>query len=195
MLGEARNEQAQPWGTVCEAYLCGQATACGCGQKRNQWLRVVPLPMVQNRASDYASDEEGIEAMKILTVRQPWAWAIFGAGKDIENRSRQTKHRGPLAIHVSAFHNWREISVNVGRVASVSQDEPSRYDLQQQLGCVIGIVDVVDCLGGCAESGSKWAMPGHYHWLLANPRRVRPVPIAGQLGIFERDIELEELKR
>lgn len=43
--------------------------------------------------------------MKLLTVRQPWAWALAvadgnrQAGKDTENRSRLTSHRGPVAIH------------------------------------------------------------------------------------------------
>lgn len=26
--------------------------------------------------------------MRILTVRQPWAWAIIHGGKDVENRTR-----------------------------------------------------------------------------------------------------------
>ncbi len=37
--------------------------------------------------------------MRALTIRQPWAWAIAVAGKDVENRSWQTSHRGLLAIH------------------------------------------------------------------------------------------------
>jgi hypothetical protein len=40
--------------------------------------------------------------VRILTVRQPWAWAIVHGGKDVENRVRNLagKYRGPLAIHV-----------------------------------------------------------------------------------------------
>lgn len=37
--------------------------------------------------------------LRALTIRQPWAWAIIHGGKDIENRSWNTKHRGPLVIH------------------------------------------------------------------------------------------------
>jgi hypothetical protein len=38
--------------------------------------------------------------MRALTVRQPWAWAIFCAGKDIENRSWKNRHTmGTIAIH------------------------------------------------------------------------------------------------
>lgn len=39
--------------------------------------------------------------MRILTVRQPWAWALIHAGKDVENRSRNIAgaYRGLVAIH------------------------------------------------------------------------------------------------
>lgn len=44
--------------------------------------------------------------MKALTVRQPWAWAIAAGVKTVENRTRGTLHRGPLAIH--AGQGWSE---------------------------------------------------------------------------------------
>lgn len=34
--------------------------------------------------------------MKALSIRQPWAWLILHAGKDIENRVWQTRFRGEL---------------------------------------------------------------------------------------------------
>ena len=34
--------------------------------------------------------------MKALSIRQPWAWAIINAGKDIENRQWPTKFRGSI---------------------------------------------------------------------------------------------------
>lgn len=45
-----------------------------------------------------------------LSVRQPWAWAIIYAGKDIENRSWQAvnrglKQRGRVAIHAAKGMN------------------------------------------------------------------------------------------
>lgn len=41
--------------------------------------------------------------MKVITVRQPWAWAIIHGGKDVENRTRNIvgSYRGTLGIHVS----------------------------------------------------------------------------------------------
>ena len=35
----------------------------------------------------------------VLTVRQPWASAIFVAGKDVENRKWSTNYRSRLWIH------------------------------------------------------------------------------------------------
>jgi len=40
--------------------------------------------------------------IKALTIRQPWAFAILNLGKDVENRSWRTRHRGPLLIHAAA---------------------------------------------------------------------------------------------
>jgi hypothetical protein len=40
--------------------------------------------------------------MKALSVRQPWAWAIIHAGKDIENWTWRTHYRGEVAIHASS---------------------------------------------------------------------------------------------
>jgi len=45
--------------------------------------------------------------MKCLSVRQPWANAIFIAGKDVDNRSRHTDYRGPLLIHASRRIDWQ----------------------------------------------------------------------------------------
>src|SRR3546814_4828911 len=42
------------------------------------------------------------ELPPVLSVRQPWPFAIFHGGKDVENRPRRSHHRGPLLIHSSA---------------------------------------------------------------------------------------------
>jgi hypothetical protein len=46
-----------------------------------------------------ADPAPGRRGEPILTVRQPWASAIFHAGKDIENRVWPTDYRGRLWIH------------------------------------------------------------------------------------------------
>ena len=37
----------------------------------------------------------------VLSIRQPWAWLILNAGKDIENREWPTRFRGRVLIHAS----------------------------------------------------------------------------------------------
>ena len=40
--------------------------------------------------------------MKVIVIRQPWAWLIVHGFKDIENRSWRTRYRGALLIQASA---------------------------------------------------------------------------------------------
>lgn len=135
---------------------------------------------------------------KALTVKQPWAWAIIQGLKDVENRSRPTKHRGPLYIH--AGKGWADegakaldtLRTPMGFQEFPFQDvweDPARATA----GMIIGTVDVIDChhADECSAkrfSGrfcSAWAMTGHYHWVLANARPLAcPFPETGKLGIW-----------
>jgi hypothetical protein len=42
----------------------------------------------------------------VLTIRQPWCWAIVHGGKPVENRGWNMKHRGPLWLHAGARSRW-----------------------------------------------------------------------------------------
>jgi hypothetical protein len=139
-------------------------------------------------------------AVKILTCHEPWAWSFFdfgAASKDVENRSYKIPglYHGPLAIHVSRKQlKVSELDVidefivrATGNLFSPASIPPRDKALR---GHVIGTVDVIGCID---DSQSRWAMPGYYHWCVTNQRRVRPVPIIGQQGMFERDLELEYL--
>lgn len=123
--------------------------------------------------------------MKALTVKNPWAWAIIHGGKDVENRSRPTKHRGQLYIH--AGKGWSQEGIQFLRRRGTNA--ASGFT---DAGKVIGTVDVIDChhsddcnadteLAACTE----WALPDHYHWVLANPRPLAtPFPETGKLGLW-----------
>jgi hypothetical protein len=136
--------------------------------------------------------------MKTLTIRQPWAWAVAKGIKPIENRSRATSHRGPLAIHAGL--KWDDLHVHalrdVVRLAR-AQGSPLPEHLADDLpysgvGLVIAIVDLVDV---CTKSRNKmrvacdcgpWAVPYETHWKLANARLLKePVPATGRLGLWE----------
>ncbi|HUY98590.1 MAG TPA: ASCH domain-containing protein [Verrucomicrobiae bacterium] len=109
--------------------------------------------------------------MKALTIRQPWASLIAAGIKDVENRSWPTAHRGPLLIHAGmgldhdALAEWRDcLPATLPR------------------GRVIARVELVDCV---RNSRSKWAIPGEWHWALADPLPMSRTPrVRGRLGLF-----------
>lgn len=69
--------------------------------------------------------------MKVLTVRQPWAWAIFHAGKNVENRTwqpRSIKRGDTIAIHVAkkVVDDWVGVrAAHGGSRAATHQLAPS----------------------------------------------------------------------
>lgn len=125
-----------------------------------------------------------------LSVRQPWAWAIIFAGKDIENRTWQAvnhglKRRGRVAIHASKgmgkeeYEDARDfINDNMRRIASDLRC-PEAKDLVR--GGIIGSVDVVDVV---SDSQSDWFM-GPRGLVLRDPVPCDFIPSVGALGYFE----------
>lgn len=103
------------------------------------------------------------DALRVLTVRQPWAWAIIHGGKDVENRVRSLgPYRGQVAIHASLAldheYDVRLIGEAVGRLARSTRAgldlvakragavrTPGNEITERfgNLGAVIGVVDLV----------------------------------------------------
>ena len=117
--------------------------------------------------------------MRALTVKQPWAWAIIHAGKNVENRTWHMDYRGRIAIHAGlsamrAYAAWAQ-----GWMAAIGVEAPELEDLP--LGCVLGTVELVDCV---RDSGSRWAMPDCWHWVLRKPRACAPRFVRGSLSLW-----------
>ena len=127
--------------------------------------------------------------MRVLSVRQPWASAIIYLGKDVENRSWPTSHRGLLAIHASK--TMVEMSADL---ASYGVSMPSRDDMP--FGAIIGTVEVVDCVPiERLTSPSRWA-DGPLIERLTSPSRwadPKPLPtpifVGGKLGLWDYDVK------
>jgi hypothetical protein len=115
--------------------------------------------------------------MKVLSLKQPWAWLIFH-GKPIENRKWRTKYRGPLLIHASMIFDaegdlW--LLKNFPKL-----DIPSLSNLPQ--GALIGRVEMIDCV---SVSSSPWFF-GPYGFVFVNPVELKhPIPARGALGLWE----------
>ena len=90
--------------------------------------------------------------MKALTVRQPWAWAIIHAGKDIENRTRNIAgdYRGPLAIHSSGRKSddpqyvAQALEHRIFAMLDAQLLANLRTGWGLLHGCVLGAVDLTD---------------------------------------------------
>lgn len=126
---------------------------------------------------------------KALTIRQPWIWAVIHGGKDVENRSRATSHRGRLYIHAGKGYAPEALKWPAFRTLDLDFDVTGETDRGIDVrGRVIGTVDVIDChhADDCSEAPcSEWAMPGFFHWQLANARPLAcPFPAKGMLGIW-----------
>ena len=119
-----------------------------------------------------------------LSVRQPWAWAIVHAGKDIENRSWRSgnpglRFRGDFAVHASKGMTREEYEDARDFMERFGVFVPAPADLLR--GGIIGIATVVDVV---RQSESDWFM-GPCGLQLANPRSVPLIPAVGALGYFE----------
>jgi len=110
--------------------------------------------------------------MKVLSIRQPWAFLILTGGKDIENRSWNTKFRGRFLIHASK-------RVDRAAIAKFVENGGNPDDLIH--GAVIGSAELVDVV---KQSDSKW-FEGPFGFVLKDvkPERIRWVK--GQLGFFD----------
>lgn len=116
--------------------------------------------------------------MKTLSVQQPWAELIVAGRKKIENRTWSTNYRGPLLIHAGKSRNW---------LAQVNADDLGIDVATLTFGAIVGVVDLTDCIP--PSTPSEWdADPfasGPYLWVLANARRLTPIPCVGKLGLFD----------
>ena len=120
-----------------------------------------------------------------LSVRQPWAALIVNGGKDVENRTWSTKHRGILYIHASKRYD---------RKCPHAPVEPARF------GAIIGRVRLKYCVSfdrvyyeTTLRQRSTWHEPERFGWYLADPEiLVDPIPYRGQLRVFKIDNETSQ---
>lgn len=131
--------------------------------------------------------------MKALSIRQPWASAIVQLGKNVENRTWYTSHRGPILIHAGKTMSredqaaFEEVALAAGVKFRPLQTLP--------LGCIIGQADIVDCIA----NGDRKRKPAHaspwffgpYGFVLENVKPLPPRVCKGRLGFF--DVAYDEL--
>ena len=127
-----------------------------------------------------------------ISIRQPWAWAIVHAGKDIENRNWPTRYRGPVCIHAAKGMGKAEYADAAQFITTTLKCSPDNAWLMKwhgvcaasyrlDRGGIIGVAEIVDCV---LESPSQWFF-GPYGFVLRNARAVDFVSVKGALGLFD----------
>lgn len=124
--------------------------------------------------------------MRALSIRQPWAWMILNAGKDIENRDWPTSVRGRILIHASKrmtedeYYKAAETAIEARSGRGYPPCTlPPRTQLER--GGIVGSVELVDCVG-------QWPSPwffGDFGFVLRDPKPLPFVPFKGKLGFFD----------
>lgn len=119
-----------------------------------------------------------------LSLRQPWAWLVLNAGKDIENRKWKTNFRGTFFIHAAQGCTRKEYEEAVAFARSAGVDPailerlPSLEKIER--GGVVGIATLIDCV---SESDSPWFF-GPYGFKLESVQRLHFRPCQGRQRFF-----------
>ena len=122
--------------------------------------------------------------MKALSIRNPWAWFILNAGKNVENRGTRWVYRGPVLIHVGAsltkdeYRAWRAAGESMRSDPEPRARVPEYSEMQR--GGFIGIVRIT----GCSEHAIYDEHDPTYGYDLADAQALPFVPARGSLGIY-----------
>lgn len=140
--------------------------------------------------------------MKALSVKNPFAGLIVSGRKKYEVRSYKTKYRGPLAICSTKSRNYSELVQYSGeddfefrfRMWS-AVEKYGVYEMPD--GHILGLVNLVNVIpftGGFVQerfsfvrlASAKELYPNRdlYLWVFSDAQTIKPIPIKGQLGIY-----------
>ena len=121
-----------------------------------------------------------------LSIRQPWAWAILHAGKNIENRSwgRMPPYHtgGHICLHAAVGMTKSEYEADGQFIEHVSGLKlPAAIDLTR--GAIVGTAKIERIVEDAP--GNPWFM-GKYGLILTEVKPLKtPILAKGALGYFE----------
>lgn len=116
--------------------------------------------------------------MKALTIKNPWALLIAAGIKDIENRTWRTNFRGRIYIHAGQSLACKPsrlkelLTIDQFNVVNTYQAYRQVLGLGFKQSCIIGEVDIVDCVLNHSSIWAEKTEPDQkpiWNWVLANP--------------------------
>lgn len=128
-----------------------------------------------------------------ISIRQPWAWSIFNAGKNVENRSfTSTSLRGPVLVHASKSGTRQDFKAASAAIATARADLgllPVEVPESSRLprGYLLGVVNVVGAEQHPEAFGEKrtsgWRIGGCLGLALRDAVECDPVPWGGMIQV------------
>lgn len=123
-----------------------------------------------------------------LSIRQPWAYLIIHAAKDVENREWPTRVRGRVLIHASKTMTRADYSACALYCTGLPEGTmpndfvfPSFDELKSQCGGVVGCMNIADCV---REHPSPWFC-GPWGFVIDAAGTLPFHPCKGMLGFFQ----------
>jgi hypothetical protein len=131
--------------------------------------------------------------MKVLTVKNPWAFLIIHYGKNIENRTRKTNYRGCIGIHASlksdeGAYQLRWTNPATSKIFNAIRER--RAEIEKLNGHIIGTVEIYNCtrpeITKIDNPGPWGEMDAAWHYWLKDPIAFpEPIEARGMLGLWE----------
>jgi hypothetical protein len=113
----------------------------------------------------------------MLSLKQPWAWAVATGRKRVENRTWSTRYRGSVYIHASSKFD-RDAAEWLTREVRLTPPD----DLTQSAIVAVADLTAIVTRREAARFG-KWFF-GPYGFVLTNTQALtRPVSVKGKLGL------------
>lgn len=125
-----------------------------------------------------------------LSIRQPWAYLIIHAQKDVENREWPTRVRGRVLIHASKTMTRADYQACALYCSGLPEGTlpkdfwfPTFEELKSQQGGIVGVMNIVDCV---THSKSEWFC-GPYGFVIDAASTLPFHPTKGMLGFFQSE--------
>jgi len=132
-------------------------------------------------AKEVSVKKAKLKELRSLSIAQPWAECIVSKGKNIENRSWDTRIRGYIAIHASG-------SYSPVRFEYCYEDYRIKIDPDAvYYGAIVGFAEIVDVVTKkeLTSKTKKW-FQGDYGFVLKNVIKLKnPVPVKGGLSFWK----------
>lgn len=122
--------------------------------------------------------------VRVLSIRQPWAWAISTGRKKVENRTWSTQYRGTVFIHASLRQDTEAVE-DLKRL--IRMPVPGEF----AVGAIVAVATLIDVVDAeRAKRFGKW-FGGPFGLVFADVRPLKnPVPASGKLGLWRPSPQL-----